>query len=260
MAPVSPRQKSTYSWPSTSAKRAPSAQSTKTGKGPAHLTIQFMGTPSSSDALARSCRARERGWASVKRRSSAAIRSARRRRSMIGTVRAPSRTSGPRLSWRTERLLAAQPQHGTGQEDVEVDDRGRLLCLPTRAVAADDAVMGRRTDYRFGCRLASPPRPSPLGSPGCRDHAATSSSSLPSAMSQMQRPFWLGPLKGRTSSVATSRGPSWSWRARRPRAPSFGRLARSRWPPRSRPEAPQLAVGSALAYPRRRGHGHPALG
>jgi hypothetical protein len=54
IAPVSPRQKSVYSWPSTQRKRAPDASSTKSGNGDAHSTIQFIGTPSSSEPLARS--------------------------------------------------------------------------------------------------------------------------------------------------------------------------------------------------------------
>src|SRR5439155_914831 len=39
IAPVSPRQKSTYSIPSTSVNRAPEASATKTGKAPAHSVI-----------------------------------------------------------------------------------------------------------------------------------------------------------------------------------------------------------------------------
>ena len=42
-------------------KWAPAASSMKSGKSPAQRTIQFMGTPSSSEPLARSCSARERG-------------------------------------------------------------------------------------------------------------------------------------------------------------------------------------------------------
>ena len=45
MAPVSPRHRSTYSWPSTSTNRAPSARSTNTGKAPAHRVIHGIGTP-----------------------------------------------------------------------------------------------------------------------------------------------------------------------------------------------------------------------
>jgi hypothetical protein len=43
MAAVSPRQKSTYSWPSTSVKRAPCASAAKTGKPPARLDGQLAG-------------------------------------------------------------------------------------------------------------------------------------------------------------------------------------------------------------------------
>ena len=48
IAPVSPRQRSTYSWPSTSVKRAPFACAAKTGKPPGQRTIQCIGTPPSS--------------------------------------------------------------------------------------------------------------------------------------------------------------------------------------------------------------------
>jgi hypothetical protein len=44
IAPVSPRQKSTYSWPSMSVTRAPRAPATYTGKPPAVLFIQVIGT------------------------------------------------------------------------------------------------------------------------------------------------------------------------------------------------------------------------
>src|SRR3972149_4850599 len=85
MAPVSPRQKSTYALPSTSRKLAPCADSTKTGNGPAHLAIQFMGTPPGSERRARSWSARDRGCPATKRRSSRAIRSGRRERSRVLT-------------------------------------------------------------------------------------------------------------------------------------------------------------------------------
>ena len=54
IAPVSPRQKSTYSIPSTSRKCAPDASLAKIGKPPGHRTIQCMGTPASSEECARS--------------------------------------------------------------------------------------------------------------------------------------------------------------------------------------------------------------
>jgi hypothetical protein len=47
MAPVSPRQKSMYVWPSTQVKRAPCASATNGGNGLDQRVIQFMGTPSS---------------------------------------------------------------------------------------------------------------------------------------------------------------------------------------------------------------------
>ena len=57
IAPVSPRQKSTYSRPSTSTKRAPCASRTKTGKPPGHFGIQCIGTPA-NEVLARARPAR----------------------------------------------------------------------------------------------------------------------------------------------------------------------------------------------------------
>ena len=45
IAPVSPRQKSTYRCPSTSVIVAPRASFMKSGYGPAHSIIQFIGTP-----------------------------------------------------------------------------------------------------------------------------------------------------------------------------------------------------------------------
>ena len=48
MAPVSPRQRSTYSSPSTSTSRAPVAEAAKTGKAPGQRVIHGIGTPASS--------------------------------------------------------------------------------------------------------------------------------------------------------------------------------------------------------------------
>ena len=61
IAPVSPRQRSTYSFPSTSLNRAPEASSTKTGNGPAHSVIQCIGTPAKSERRARPNSSSERG-------------------------------------------------------------------------------------------------------------------------------------------------------------------------------------------------------
>jgi hypothetical protein len=47
IAPVSPRQKSISSWPSMSVSRAPRAVAWYTGKPPAHIRIQVIGTPPS---------------------------------------------------------------------------------------------------------------------------------------------------------------------------------------------------------------------
>ena len=65
--------------------RHPRRESKKTGKLPGQRVIQFIGTPESSDAPARSCSSRERGW--LDRRSAPlalaqpSIRSARSRSS-----------------------------------------------------------------------------------------------------------------------------------------------------------------------------------
>ena len=61
----------------------PSAASTNSGNGPAQRIIQFIGTPSRSEPLARSSRARERGWR-LEAGHLAAIRRARRARSRVG--------------------------------------------------------------------------------------------------------------------------------------------------------------------------------
>src|SRR5829696_3499308 len=52
MAPVSPRQKSAYSLPSTSKTIEPSALSANTGNPPAHFIIQLIGTPPKSESPA----------------------------------------------------------------------------------------------------------------------------------------------------------------------------------------------------------------
>ena len=61
MAPVSPRQRSAYSLPSTSTTRAPLASAAYTGCPPTHMAIQLMGTPASREPRAFSCSSRERG-------------------------------------------------------------------------------------------------------------------------------------------------------------------------------------------------------
>ena len=54
IAPVSPRQRSTYVWPSTSVIRAPLASAPNTGKPPAQRIIQGIGTPPTSECSERS--------------------------------------------------------------------------------------------------------------------------------------------------------------------------------------------------------------
>src|SRR3990172_4282075 len=103
MEPVSPRHRSTYRWPSTQATRAPRPSVTKIGYGPAHRTIQFIGTPARRDFLPRSNRFRDLGWRSSKVFSSRAMSDVTRPRSTVRTVfvsrpfdrpRAPSPDAG----------------------------------------------------------------------------------------------------------------------------------------------------------------------
>ena len=89
IAPVSPRQRSTYRWPSTSKISAPRASRTKGGKAPAHLTIQFMGTPPSSDFRARSKRAADLGRSEMNFFCSDCIKEERRSR-LIGGIHSPA--------------------------------------------------------------------------------------------------------------------------------------------------------------------------
>ncbi|MNC28963.1 hypothetical protein D3C75_771950 [compost metagenome] len=74
MLPVSPRQKSTYSRPSTSTKRAPSARSTNSGTGVDQSLIQCIGTPPNSAWRARPASATDCGCCSRKRWRSRAAR------------------------------------------------------------------------------------------------------------------------------------------------------------------------------------------
>ena len=64
----------------------PAARSTKSGKPPAHLTIQFIGTPSRSEPFARSWSAIERGLSEANVASSRSIRRASRERSSFGAA------------------------------------------------------------------------------------------------------------------------------------------------------------------------------
>ena len=82
IAPVSPRQRSAYSRPSRSVTCAPLASASAGGNPDAHFAIQLIGTPASSERLVRSNSARERGCSAAKSARSAAVRSARRARSI----------------------------------------------------------------------------------------------------------------------------------------------------------------------------------
>ena len=81
IAPVSPRQKSTYSIPSTSTKCTPAASATKTGKPPGQRRIQFIGTPPMNVAAVCASNSADRGCSAPKRSSSPACAAARRWRS-----------------------------------------------------------------------------------------------------------------------------------------------------------------------------------
>ena len=67
IAPVSPRQRSTYSWPSTSRNRAPSASATTRGKGTGQRAIHGIGTPARRCRPACDALAADSGWLSVNR-------------------------------------------------------------------------------------------------------------------------------------------------------------------------------------------------
>ena len=62
IAPVSPRQKSMYVWPSTSRKVEPFAVSMKRGNAPGHRRIQFIGTPPKRCSSASANSSRDFGW------------------------------------------------------------------------------------------------------------------------------------------------------------------------------------------------------
>jgi len=83
IAPVSPRQKSVYSIPSTSISLAPSASETQIGKSPGQRVIQFIGTPDSSGPPACSPSSRERGCSLLKRVRSRSIRAQTRVGSIV---------------------------------------------------------------------------------------------------------------------------------------------------------------------------------
>jgi hypothetical protein len=65
MAPVSPRQKSTSSWPSRSTTRLPWASAWTSGKPPGALAIHVMGTPAKRCAAPSAAAARDRGFRSA---------------------------------------------------------------------------------------------------------------------------------------------------------------------------------------------------
>ena len=102
MAPVSPRAKSTYVWPSRSLTRAPRARSRYSGKPPDHLTIQVIGTPPNNEPCAAANAAALRGLAvtNVSRsRARTAVSRSRSRgamaeRSRLGKTNGLSRTIG----------------------------------------------------------------------------------------------------------------------------------------------------------------------
>src|SRR4051812_28758206 len=132
--------------PSAQLKCDPAAESTCTGKGPAHFAIQLIGTPPGMDARARSCSCRQRGWARANTSFSRAVRAATRAGSIPVTPRPPpDRTGGDSgtgaagegapiwtRSGRRPDVLSAVLQTGEllgGEDEVRgggrVDDRRR---------------------------------------------------------------------------------------------------------------------------------------
>src|SRR5262245_2604753 len=168
IAPVSPRQKSMYSRPSTSTTRAPFASCTKTGKSPAQRAIQLIGTPNRSEERERSLSSSERGWLLRNASPSSSSRAASRSRS-IATSGRPAASTVISVDLRhhvldlrvvlegvhrqilaVARLLVAAVRHLGDERDVVVDpDRPELE--PARRVqrAADvPRPHGRRQAVR----------------------------------------------------------------------------------------------------------------
>src|SRR6266550_5183109 len=165
MAPVSPRQRSTYSWPSTSTTRAPFASWTKTGNPPAQRAIQLIGTPNRSEERERSLSSRERGWLLRKASNSCSSRADSRSPS-IATTRRPAastvissvqlrhhvldlrvvleRVRGQVLA--VARLLVPAVRHLRDERDVVVDPDRPELELARRVQRAADVARpdGRR--------------------------------------------------------------------------------------------------------------------
>ncbi len=113
IAPVSPRQKSTYSWPSTSTTRAPDASAANTGNCPGQHAIQFIGTLPSSDPAARVASCCEPGWARANRSASSARSAASRSRSIARCTGADRRGAREvcahgRGLWRSELMGGAR--------------------------------------------------------------------------------------------------------------------------------------------------------
>ena len=104
----------------------------------AHSFIQFIGTPSRSDAFARSWSLPDRGWARAKRSSSAEVSRARRSRStvrVVGVIAAEDRVSratasrtDPVDAMRSKRDQRRSRRDAASQCDVsagEAADRAR---------------------------------------------------------------------------------------------------------------------------------------
>ena len=96
---------------------------TKTGKPPGHLRIQCMGTPSKSDARARSASSRERGCVSTKRASSRACSSARR--AIVTGASLRSREASARVVFRDKRHYGS-PSPGAREAADRCGGRQRL--------------------------------------------------------------------------------------------------------------------------------------
>src|SRR4029079_11592753 len=118
----------TYPWPSAHVACAPEADSRKSGNGPAHLTIQFMGNPSRRLARASSWRARLLGWRPAKVASSV---------SSSCRMRAGSTPVGDALAITAASVTAAGSAGQPGNAGQGPAGKGRLVQV--LGVAADRA-------------------------------------------------------------------------------------------------------------------------
>src|ERR1700737_1250134 len=167
IAPVSPRQKSTYVCPSISTTRAPSAATTNGGIRLAQRTIQFIGTPASNDSRARPLRATDFGCSRLKRSSSRASRLATRAWSGGATVLIASppvpNSLARALMKRPEIERAARRRLSLKCRKTLLDDgRGRAGAID-EPDQRDDAPSDQGIDRHRDQRLRLEDRPAFLG-------------------------------------------------------------------------------------------------